>query len=367
MMALRNLAWFGLLLGAAFTGAQEPTVLTPSPGEAVPTTTLHVYTNLAQIPTLILSTSHERLRRVDTSKLRVSVDGGPLFEPTHVRAEGDDPIALAVLVDMTRPDSKLLPEVEDAVVGLGLGYLKPQDRISIYAMGCRLVRSANALPADSAELEHEVDLALEPMAYASTAKPCQPTMPLWDSLERVALDLAKQPGRRVLVAVTSGQDTGSAANWGHVGDLMMQHSIAVFGVLPEPGMAGLAPAPTPVQFSFPTEEKKHENPFNTICELSGGIESTANAKTLAAQLGRVMEMVRERYIIEFPRANDGVAGRHLIAVTLPGSDDYIRPSGISVPIMDRKALADPNTLPSNAATPQPGKRKPLPLGTPPPL
>jgi hypothetical protein len=79
-------------------------------------------------------------------------------------------------------------------------------------------------------------------------------------------------------------------------------------------------------------------------------------------------MLRERYIVEFPRPTKSLPGGH--AEALPGEHDmevriakgkyFIRPAGISVPIPDAAVLADPATVPSDPSlTPQPGTRKPL--------
>ena len=60
-------------------------------------TTLHVYTNLIQIPVMVLGQNRERLKSESTpSRFSVSIDGGPWFAATHVRREGDDPLELGI-------------------------------------------------------------------------------------------------------------------------------------------------------------------------------------------------------------------------------------------------------------------------------
>jgi hypothetical protein len=96
--------WLGLL-GAGCGWAQQT-----SPANDAPITTLHVYTNLAQVPTLVLTKRHKEMTPVPPAQFRLSLDSGPAVPPTHVRVEGDDPISMAILIDTMVPKSELLPK-----------------------------------------------------------------------------------------------------------------------------------------------------------------------------------------------------------------------------------------------------------------
>jgi len=70
-------------------------------------------------------------------------------------------------------------------------------------------------------------------------------------------------------------------------------------------------------------------------------------------LQRFTDMLRDRYILEFPRTDNAPAGLHGIDVTIANSKALIRSTGISVPITDPRILAIPllflvtlRTLPS---------------------
>jgi hypothetical protein len=146
--------WLGLL-GPGCGWAQQT-----SPANDAPITTLHVYTNLAQIPTLVLTKRHEEMPPVPPAQFRLSLDSGPAVPPTHVRVEGDDPISMAILIDAMVPKSELLPQVQEAVTALARGPLSPQDRISIYAMGCDLTLAADQITPDADSLEDAVNTAM---------------------------------------------------------------------------------------------------------------------------------------------------------------------------------------------------------------
>jgi hypothetical protein len=56
-------------------------------------------------------------------------------------------------------------------------------------------------------------------------------------------------------------------------------------------------------------------------------------------------MLRERYIVEFPRPKNVTAGPHEMRVKIAHGDaDFIRSAGIMVPLADPAVLADPATV-----------------------
>ncbi len=311
---------------------------------------------------------------MEESRFRVSLDSGPLFKPTHVRMEGDDPIAVAVLIDATRPKRDLLPPAADAVAALAEG-LHSDDRVSVYAMDCALIREVRAVSPDAAKLRAAVARALQPWRDRGGSKQkekdaCKPALPLWDSMLFVTRELYRERGRRVMIVVSDGEDAGSQTKWNAVLLAAQESSTAVFGVLTEFDL-GIGPAVgrmgqnamiggSPVGLVKIPARPGFEDPFNAICELSGGVEISAGKKDLGVQFQRAMQMVRSRYIVEYPRGNNDKPGVHTINVRIAKMDAYIRPAGLTVPVADQKVLADPTTLPTDqSGAPVFGTRKPL--------
>jgi hypothetical protein len=343
------------------TPARAQTTDTATPNTQLPTPTLHVYANLEQVPVLVLTSNYERMKPIDPSRFRVSLDSGPPFRPTYVRQQGEDPISLAILIDLSKPDSEILPQLTQAIASLSPGYLKPRDHVSIYALDCFLIRTAYDAPADATELRHSVERALEPWQIRRKKKgaisPCKPSMPLWDSMANVLDDLAHQPGRRILLAITDGVDSGSRTLWTKVRRRAQVESIAVFGLLPmsfiyrrETGEISMVNSP----FLRPPEDK-----FSQICSLSGGLELQARYAVVSWRLEEFTQMIRERYILEFPRSPTAEAGDHSLEVSYRKGGLYIAPSGISVPVAgeDEKKSADTASYASPAPAPVEGTRK----------
>jgi hypothetical protein len=321
--------WLGLL-GASCGLAQQV-----SPANDAPITTLHVYTTVAEVPTLVLTHTHKEMNPVQPAQFRLSLDSGPAFQPTHVRMEGDDPISMAILIDTMVPKSQLLPQVQEAVTGLARGSLGPQDRVSIYAMGCDLTLAADQITPDAKSLENAMKTAMAAWAIRQRAgsgvvvsnahtRACRP---LWDALSYVTEKLHQQPGRRVLVTISDwAADSGSTkATWWTVQERAQIESVAIFGVLTK-------------------GSEDPEDPFDSICELTGGVELFATQETLDQRLQELVTKVRHRYILEFPRSDDFKPGHHSIAVSILKSKAYIRTTGVTFRVADPKVLADPTTV-----------------------
>ena len=347
---LLGVASLVVLWNAAWLAAQEkPTA------QEDPIHTLHVYTNLIQIPTLVLGPNRDRLNTpIAENRFSVSIDSGPWFRATHVRQEGDDPISLSILLDAGGDSSELMPKIDAAIGGLAPLGLHPKDHVSIYALDCSLVRSLNDAPAESGRLRLAVNQALESWTIRKKKRHepnCQQSIHLWDALAYLAGELYKLPGRRVILAVTDGRDNGSRNTWKEVTTYAGATGVAVFGVTYLP-----LQAVGKVQFL----RWSSEDPFHSLCELNGGMVLLTIGTSLDVTLQRFVTMLRERYIVEFPRPANSTSGKHGMNVQVAKANYFIRPAGISVPILDPALLADPTTVPSDPSrTPKQGTRKPL--------
>jgi hypothetical protein len=363
-----------LVLFAVFATAQSNKEAAPTT-QAAPsvdaTPTLHVYTNLKQVPVLVLTHDYERMKPIDPSGFRLSLDSGPRFRPTYVRREGNDPISLAILIDASKPDNVLLPSLIQAIAALPPDFLHPQDRVSVYAIDCTLIRTTYDTAANPAVLADGVRRAMTPWQVRQEQSqelkkqkkvpppPCEPTMRLWDSMAEVLSDLDQQPGRRVLLAITDGEDTGSRTLWKDVMLHAQLHTETVFGLLPIQII--VANNRQEVPEIFHVFVKNIEDKFGQICMNSGGVQLQASEHTTIYRLKEFTEMLRERYILEFPRATNEEAGVHTLAVTYKKKGNlYISAAGITVPIASEEERTGANTIQSDPSqAPTEGDRKVL--------
>jgi hypothetical protein len=340
------------------TAAKPTAPAAPSPA---PTPTLRVYANLKQVPVLVLSHDYKRMKPIDPSGFHISLDSGPLFRPTYVRREGADPISLAILIDASKDYNELLPALVEALTALPPDFLHPQDRVSVYAIDCTLIRTIYDTGANPAALADGVKRATAPWQIRQTQNEklekenkippphCRAGLPLWDSMSEVLKDLDQQPGRRVLLAITDGGDDGSKTLWKDVMFHAQIRSETVFGLLPT--------IKSPY-FDGPDPEDK----FEQICVNSGGVELQANEHTTLLRLKEFTQMLRERYILEYPRGPNEEPGLHTIAVSYKKkSNFYISTTGITVPVASEDEKESMKTMQADPSrTPPVGTRKALP-------
>jgi len=323
------------LCALAFTAASNASRLAAQ--ESAPPT-LHVYANLVQVPTLVLSPTRGRIAPVAPGRFWISIDSGPSFRATHVRPEGDDPISLSILVDVRGSEAKLLPKLDEAIAHLAPTFLHPNDHVSIYVLDCSLFLYANDIPAESGPLKHAVTSALNEWTVHLQAKrgpDCRLPTHLWDALAYMTGKLYTLPGRRVVLAMTDGSDTGSTHTWNELTKFAQASGVAIFGLSES----------TSFSERLLDRKQRSENFFNSVCELSGGMVLFAGETHVADTLKRFTAMLRERYIVQFPRPLNGTVGPHGLQVTIEGSQNFIRSTGISFPPADPALLADPNTMP----------------------
>ena len=298
--------------------------------------TLHVYANLVQIPTLVLSPRLKPLPPLEAERFDISLDAGPLFHPTHIRLEGDDPITLDILLDVSGDVRSLMPELSESIAGFADHSLRPHDHVSLYALDCNLIRTANDMPAgDGDKLKQAFDavLAAPPLHEApKNGRSCVDTLPLWNSMAVIARSLAEEPGRRVILLASQGYDLGNQVRWSELEDFVTLHSITIFGMLPEAITNNTA------------FERKSEANLDALAQTSGGMLFYTSRKAVPVTLTRILDSVRGRYILEFPRPTNGALGRHNMKVTLTRENAFIRPAGINIPVQDPAILADPTTL-----------------------
>jgi hypothetical protein len=84
----------------------------------------------------------------------------------------------------------------------------------------------------------------------------------------------------------------------------------------------------------------------------------AKDTSLPGQLEQFTDLIRGRYIVEFPRPVNTKPGSFGMEITIQKSNALIRPSGIGVPVYDPAVLKDPTTVPLDpSSAPQLGKSR----------
>ncbi len=288
------------------------------------------------------------------------LDSGPLFHPKHAHLEGEDPISIAVFLDLnTHPP--VATTFVDALRQVP-NWLTAHDTLSVYALRCALIKALPPTPYTSDLLTSTLAESLsspklnapyEPGAADPDQAACADGR-LWDTMSSVVRQLSTQPGRRVLLAITSGMDEASLYTWKQLQLYAGHYNVTIIG-LRTPIRMNWNDSPT---LAYPALHIIEEDAFGMLCGQSGGTVLPVDTRTLGLQLQRAIALLRNRYILEFPRPVNGSSGLHDIEVRTKDRRAIVRPAGITFPIRDNKAAQDPTTVPSdNSHDPVVGDRK----------
>ena len=325
--------------------------------EGIPT--LRVYTDLVQIPTLVLDSDRQPIPDVAERSFIVRIDGGPPFHVTHVRMEGDDPIALSVLLDLHAMGTSELMKSPEALAELAPSSLHPVDAVSVYALDCQLVRTVADQPATPTVLEKAARVALSTLRDGNKARrkeACHDRWNLLDAVFAMSNHLAQQRARRVILVFTDGSDGGSRATWDLVRQAAQMTGVAIFAIVP-PG-EGVLRAHNPQSGTFAGwEPTAGVRDLNSLCEASGGMILEESAGTLTGRLEHFISLVRGRYILDFPRPATS-AGMHRLEVSIDKVSAFIRPAGAAFPLADPELEKERNVVvPDPSKAPQVGTKR----------
>jgi VWFA-related protein len=311
-----------------------------NPAQAGTTSTLHVYTDLVQIPLLVLTPEHEKLSSpIAQNRFSVSLDGGRWFRPKYARLEGDDPIDLSIVLDTRGPQEDLVERMDQTIADLAPAFLHPNDHVSLYAIDCSTLDYVEDVPAESGQLKRAVDTALSTWTARRHGKKaaCSPETHLWDLLEFVTSKMSTHSGRRVVLAVTDGHDKNSRHSLADLTNMAQTAGVTLFGLDPSWDGSSLFRSGDNVLLS-------------NACELTGGVMLNLKDSSPAKIMQRFTEMLRERYILEFPRPPNAQPGRSVVSVRIEKPfrinemNAFIRVTGDGVPVADRALAADPSTI-----------------------
>ena len=328
--------------------------------------TLHVYTNLIQLPTLVLSEDRKLLPPIQRERFAISLDQGPTFHPTQMRIEGDDPISLAVLLDVSGGHDDIVTAFTKSFPKLAPQFLHPKDHVSIYAIDCALVRSTTDIPADSDTLKAGIAAVLASPDLHGTQQrgACANSVHLWDAIAKLAGTLGQFPGRRVLLVVSNGRDGKSNVTFSEANTRAIRNSVAIFGIrdwVEYVHARQLAAQPfNRAQLLTPAGGSvNQEDLFDLLCVGNGGITFNLSQREVAKSLQTFIAMVRGRYILEYPRPDVTVGTLHYVTITVPGTHDFVQSTGIVYPSADPALLADPSTVHTSPSPATFGPRRPI--------
>ncbi len=158
-------------------------------------TTLRVTTRLVEIPATVQDSQGRYVDDLERTDFQIVENGQP--QTIKYFAKGADPMSCAILLDTTGSMEKALPRLKNSVVRF-IDELGPGDSIAVYSFAETLAQQQE-FTTDKAAAKRSV---LRLRAGGRTA--------LYDALADVTGEIARQPGKKVVVVFSDGDDNASA-------------------------------------------------------------------------------------------------------------------------------------------------------------
>jgi hypothetical protein len=281
---------------------------------------------------------------LEPQQIDIKLNADPTFHPTSLRIEGDDPLSIAILLDVSSDQRDLLSAFKKYFSPWVTSSLRPQDHVSLYAVACGLVHGSENAAANPVVLQRDLDFSLtSPLAHATAqGAPCGKSVVLRGSILYITRKLAELPGRRILLIVTGGRDGKSAITWPELISEAGRISVTVFAITTPGSM-----------------EPEQVRDIHSLTQQSGGLFFSPTPDLLPKSLDRIIALLRSRYILQFPMPANPEHVNYRVYVTVPKFDAVTFPSGISVqipnPNLDHPSTDLPNEVPDTPPPPTPNR------------
>jgi VWFA-related protein len=178
-------------------------------------TTLRVTTRLVEIPATVQDSQGRYVDDLERTDFQIVENGQP--QTIKYFAKGTDPMSCAILLDTTGSMQKALPRLKNSVVRF-IDELGPGDSIAVYSFAETLVQQQE-FTTDKAAAKRSV---LRLRAGGRTA--------LYDALTDVTGEIARQPGKKVVVVFSDGDDNASALTAQAAVNRAIKDSVPLFSI-----------------------------------------------------------------------------------------------------------------------------------------
>lgn len=229
------------------------------------------------------------------SAFRLSEDGVPQ-RIAHFSAEGA-PLEIVVAVDVSESMTPAMPQLKNAVRRF-LASLGPKDQVTLAAFNDNMFTLARRETSAAQRLRAVDRLA----PWGGTA--------LYDVIIRSVQQLSRQPGRRVLVVFTDGDDRSSHATVRGVEEAVRASDATLFMVALGRGV----------------REAQLKSGIERLVDLSGGrVLFVQRSDDLDASFSAILEELSHQYVVGYQPTNAARDGAwRSVKVEVPGTDYSVR-------------------------------------------
>ena len=295
------------------------------------TLTLHVSTDLIQVPVLALKPPFRPASGLVRTDFVIRLDGGPPFHPNFARIEGAEPLSLGILVEAdARESGPLSKGLQAALQSWTPDLLLGSDRLSLSIYGCRFIRSLHDMPADLTLRRDQLVQAISPTTFQAAMKEGESCSrpPVNQVLEAAIDQLANTTNWKVLLLIVNGEHKTDPDSLRRVQALAAAEGVTLFAV------KYLRNA------SFSASVYSDTEGINVLVSSLGGITVHSSFDELGAVTETIIKDTRQRYILSFPGPRNGSAGAHRLEIKTTAKGVKVWASAASAPLLDSTHCTD---------------------------
>lgn len=273
----------------------------PLPAQTPPEYRLKVEVKLVLVPTSVMSPAGLPVTDLERDAFEILENGEEQLLAVFEKQTAM-PLQLVLMIDTSLSTISALRSEQEAAARFIRQVLRAQDSAALYEFSGGVHRRVG-FTHDFASLEKGL-LKLKP--EAGTA--------LYDAMVKVAEELSKREGRRVLVIVSDGTDTTSERDFQAALRAAQEAEVSVFSLVarPIPGESG--------------RSVRGEHVLTALAEMTGGqVFFPAGVQDLDRYFRMVSELLRTQYLLGYhPHAHSVREDFHRIEVRVRGSDYVLR-------------------------------------------
>jgi hypothetical protein len=253
-------------------------------------------------------------------------------------------------VEADERDSSLLSRgLEAAIQGWTPNLLNGSDRLSVDVYGCRFIRSLQDVSVDLALRRDEITRAMAPPTFQTAmegGRSC-PRPPVDESLQAAIDQMAGTASWKLILLIVNGEYKADAKSLQKVQTLAAAKGVTLFAIkyLHEG--------------SFPAAVNSDSEGINLLVSSLGGIMLPSSFEDLGPVMETIINDIRQRYILSFPRPGNGTAGTHRLEITSTVKGVRVLSSAAAAPLFDStRCVSEPDSWFCSEQRPQYGTDNP---------
>ncbi|QUV96068.1 VWA domain-containing protein [Chloracidobacterium aggregatum] len=274
-------------VGSLSVGAQ----VVPVPADTLPgrngdtAADVVVRADYVTVLTSVNSTTGLPVQNLSDTDFEIYEDG-QLQVISRVGRQDDQPLRLTLLLDISASVRNRLKFEQEAALDFFRRVLRPQDRAAFYAFN------------HDVYLRQDLTSSLSALETAVRGLEARGATALYDAIFIAARRLEREPGRRVIIVVSDGQNTVSRVTRERALEEVNRTDAIIFGICPI------------IRTEYDDFLPPPDNDFDLLCRQTGGrVFMVTSLSELTTGFAQLEAELRAQYVLSYYSSNDARDGR----------------------------------------------------------